>query len=166
MADALSYLKFISSDNKDILNSSSVFSGNLDRNIMDFVNDEEELLITFEKDTVEDAHIAASEGIPLINIAVTQNLSELEAFIDKEYEEYVIWRNNNSLLSKDTSSASECVTVYGTFNNTKVSTGCLKLPISTEPSTNNNSGLNNAISSGACEKYHNDENCFCSFLIK
>ena len=41
---------------------------------MDFLNDEEELLITFEKDTVEDAHIAASEGIPLINISVTQNL--------------------------------------------------------------------------------------------
>ena len=59
MADALSYLKFISSDNKDILNSSSMFSGNLDRNIMDFMNDKEELLITFEKDTVEDA---ASEG--------------------------------------------------------------------------------------------------------
>ena len=38
---------------------------------MDFMNDEEELLITFEKDTVEDAHIAASEGIPLINISVT-----------------------------------------------------------------------------------------------
>ena len=53
------------------MNSSSVFSGNLDRNIMDFMNDEEELLITFEKDTVEDAHIAASEGIPLINISVT-----------------------------------------------------------------------------------------------
>ena len=59
MADALSYLKFISSDNKDILNSSSMFSGNLDRNIMDFMNDKEELLITFEKDTVEDV---ASEG--------------------------------------------------------------------------------------------------------
>ena len=59
MADALSYLKFISSDNKDILNSSSMFSGNLDRNIMDFMNDKEELLITFEKDTLEDV---ASEG--------------------------------------------------------------------------------------------------------
>ena len=88
MADALSYLKFISNDNKDILNSSFMFSGNWDRNIMDFMNDEEELLITFEK--VEDAHIAASEGIPLINISATQNLSELEAFIDKEYDEYVI----------------------------------------------------------------------------
>ena len=68
MADALSYLKFISSGNKVILNSSSMFSGNLDRNIVDLMNDEEELLITFEKDTVEDAHIAASEGTPLINI--------------------------------------------------------------------------------------------------
>ena len=82
-------------------------------------------MITFEKDTVEDAYIAASEDIALINITTTPNLSKLEAFIDKEYDEYVVWNNNNSLLSKDTSSASECVTVYGTFNNTKVSTGCL-----------------------------------------
>ena len=111
MADALLYLKFISSDNKVILNSSFMFSVNLDRNIMDFMNDEEELLITFEKDTVEDVHIAASEDIPLTNISVTPNLSELEAFIDKEYDEYIVWRNNNSLLSKATSSASECVTV-------------------------------------------------------
>ena len=128
MADALSYLKFISSDNRVILNSSSMFSGDLDRNILDFMYDEEELLTTFEKDTVEDAHIAASEGTPLINISVTPFLSELEAFIDKEYDEYVVWRNNNSLPSKDISSASECVTVYGTFNNTKVSTGYFKLP--------------------------------------
>ena len=138
----------ISSDNKVILNSSSMFSGNLDRNIMDFMNDEEELLITFEKDTVEDAHIAASEGTLLINISVNPNLSELEAFIDKKYDEYVVWRNNNSLSSKDTSSGSECVTVYGTFNN-KVSTGYLKSPISTESSTNNNSVSNDAISRGA-----------------
>ena len=137
MADALSYLKFISSDNKVILNSSSMFSGNLDRNIMDFMNDEEELLITFEKDTVGDAHIAASEGTPLINISATLNLSELEAFINKEYDEYVVWRNKNSLLSKDTSSAGQCGTVYGPFNNTKASTGYLKSPISTESSTNN-----------------------------
>ena len=81
-------------------------------------------MITFEKKTVEDAHIAASEDITLINITTTPNLSKLEAFIDKEYDEYVVWKSN-SLLSKDTSSASECVTVYGTFNNTKVSTGCL-----------------------------------------
>ena len=125
MVDAPSYLKFITSDNKVILNSSSMSSGNLDRNIMDFMNDEEELLITFEKDTVQDAHIAAREDIPLINITATPKLSELEAFIDKEYDKYVVWKNNDSLLSKDTSSASECVTVYGTFNNTKVSTGCL-----------------------------------------
>ena len=52
------------------------------RNIMDFMNDEEELLITFEKDTFEDVPIAASEGIPL-NISVTPNLSELEALIVK-----------------------------------------------------------------------------------
>ena len=90
------------------------------------MNDEEELLITFEKDTVEDVHVAASEVTPLINISVTPNVSELEAFIDKEYDEYVVWRNNNSVLSKNTSSASECVTVYGFFNNTKVTTGCLK----------------------------------------
>ena len=89
MADALLYLKFISSANKVILNSPSMFSGNLDRN-MDFMNDGEELLITFEKDTVEDALIAASEGIPLINISVTPNLSELETFIGKEYDEYVV----------------------------------------------------------------------------
>ena len=82
-------------------------------------------MVTFEKDTVDDAYIAASEDIALINITTTPNLSKLEAFIDKEYDEYVVWNNNNSLLSKDTSSASECVTVYGTFNNTKVSTGCL-----------------------------------------
>ena len=83
MADALSYLKFISSYNKVILNSSSMFSENLDRNVIDFMNDEEELLISFEKDTVEEAHIAAGEVIPLINISVTPNLSELEAFIVK-----------------------------------------------------------------------------------
>ena len=100
-----------------------MFSGNLDRNIMDFMNDEEELLITFEKDTVQDAHIPAREDIPLINITATPKLSELETFIDKEYDEYVVWKNDNSLLSKDKSSASECVTAYGTFNNTKVSTG-------------------------------------------
>ena len=62
-------------------------------------------------------------------------------------EEFVVWRNNNSLLSKDASSLSECITVYGTFNNTKVSTGCLKSPISTESSTINNPGSNDAISS-------------------
>ena len=50
---------------------------------MGFMNDEEGLLSTFDKDTVEDAHIAASEDTPLINISVTPNLSELEAFIDK-----------------------------------------------------------------------------------
>ena len=54
------------------------------------MNDEEELLITFEKDTIEGAHIAVREGIPLINISVTQNLSELEAYIHKEYDEYVV----------------------------------------------------------------------------
>ena len=43
IVDALLYLKSISSDNKVILNSSSTFSGNLDRNIIDFMNDEEEL---------------------------------------------------------------------------------------------------------------------------
>ena len=118
MADALPYLKFINIDNKVILNSSSMFSGNLDRNIIDFMNDEAELLITFDKDTVEDAHIAACEDTPLINISVTPKLSELESFVDKKYGEYVTWRNNNSLLSKHTSSASECITAYGTFNNT------------------------------------------------
>ena len=91
---------------------------------------------------------------------------ELEAFIDKEFDEYVVWRNNNSLISKDTSSVSECVTVCGTFNNTKVSTGSLKSHISTESSTNSNSGLSNEISSGACEKYHNGDNCLCFFLWK
>ena len=85
MADALSYLKFISSDKKVILNLSSMFSGNLDRNIMDFLNDEEELLITFEKDTVDNAYIAAREDAPLVNMKVTPNLGEVKAFIDKEY---------------------------------------------------------------------------------
>ena len=143
-----------------------MFSGNLDRNIMDFMNDEEELLITFEIDTVEDARITASEFTLLTNISVATNLGELEDFIDKEYDEYVVWKNNNSLLSKDTSSASEYVTVYGTFNNTKVSTGCLKSPISTESFTNSNSGSNDAISSGACERYHNGKNCLCSFHME
>ena len=166
MGDALSYLKFTSNDNKGILNSSSMFSGNLDRRIMDFMNDEEELLLTFEKDIVQDAHIAPGEGIPLINISVAPNLSELEAFIDKESDEYVVWRNNNSLLSKNTSSASDCVTVCGTFNNTKVSTGCLKSAVSTEYSNNNNPGSNDAMSSGACESYHNGENCLFSFLME
>ena len=83
MADALLYLKFISSYNKVILNSPSMFSRNLDRNVIDFMNDKEELLISFEKDTVEEAHIATGEVIPLINISVTPNLSELEAFIVK-----------------------------------------------------------------------------------
>ena len=102
--DALLYLKFISSDNKVILNSLSMFSGNLDRNIMNFMNDAEELLITFEKDIVEDVHIAASEGIPLTNISVIPNLSKLEAFIDKKHDEYAVWKNKNSLLSRDTPS--------------------------------------------------------------
>ena len=83
MADPLSILKFISSDNKIILNSSSMFSGNLDKNILDFMNNEEELLITFEKDTVEYAHIPDSEDTPLINIPVTPNLSELELLLTK-----------------------------------------------------------------------------------
>ena len=131
---------------------------------MDFVNDEEELLITFEKDVTEDAHIAASEGMHLINISVTSNLSEL--FSNKEDDEHVLRRTKKKLLSMDTSSASECVTVYGTLNNTKVSAGCLKSPISTEPSTNNNSGSNDAISSGAYERYHNGQNCLCSFLME
>ena len=58
------------------------------------------------------------------------------------------------LLSILSLSGSECVTVYGTFNNTKVSTGWLKSAVSTESSTNNNLGLNDAISSGACERYN------------
>ena len=77
-------------------------------------------------------------------MTATPNLSELESFNDKEYDEYVVWKNSSSLLSKDTSSASEYVTVYGTLNNTKVSTGCLESPISTESSTNSNSGSNDA----------------------
>ena len=47
---------------------------------MDFMKDKEELLITFEKDTVGDAHITTSKDTPLINISVSPNLSELEAF--------------------------------------------------------------------------------------
>ena len=64
-----------------------MFFGNLDRNIMDFINDEKELLITFDKDVVEDA-VAVAESTPLINISYTTDLSELEAFINKEYDEY------------------------------------------------------------------------------
>ena len=99
-------------------------------------------------------------------MTATPNLSELESFNDKEYDEYVVWKNSSSLLSKNTSSASEYVTVYGTLNNTKVSTGCLESPISTESSTNSNSGSNDAISSGACERYNNGEKCLCSFLTE
>ena len=73
-------------------------------------------MITFEKDTVEDVHIAASEDTSLVSISVTSKVSELEAFTDKEYDEYLVWRNN-SLLSKNTSSASEFIAVYSTFNN-------------------------------------------------
>ena len=58
-----------------------------------------------------------SEDTPLISISVTSNVSDLESFIDKEYDKYVVWRNSNSLLSKNTSSASECIIVYSTFNN-------------------------------------------------
>ena len=143
-----------------------MFSGNLDRNIMDFMNDEEELLITFDKDSVKDTHIAASEDKTLVNISFTPNHSELEAFIDKEYDKYVVWRNNNRLLSKDTSSTNECITVSSTFSNTKVSTGCLKSPINTESSTNSNSDSNGAISNGTGKRYHDGENSFCSFFMK
>ena len=65
-----------------------MFFWKLDRKIMDFINDEEELLITFDKDAVEDAHIGVSESTPLINISYTTDLNELEAFINKEYDEY------------------------------------------------------------------------------
>ena len=81
-----------------------MFSGNF----LGFMSDEEDLLITFEKGTTEDAHIPASEDTRLINISVTPNLSELEAFTDKEYEEYVVWRNKNILILKYKSSASKC----------------------------------------------------------
>ena len=50
---------------------------------MDFLNDEEELLITFEKNTVEDTYIAAREDAPLVNMS-------RGAFTDKEYDEYVV----------------------------------------------------------------------------
>ena len=99
------------------------------------------------------------------NISVTHNLSVLEAFIDKEFDGYVVWRNNNNLLS-NLFSASECITVHSTFNNTKVSTGTSKSPVSTESSGNNNAGLNNAIISGACERYRNGENCLCAFPME
>ena len=140
--NALSNLKCISNDNEVILNSSSKFSGNFNRTIIDFMNDEEKLLITFKKDTVGDTHIAASEGISLVNITATPNLrmEEQQQLTLKGY-------------------MSERVTVYDTFNETKVSTSCL---ISTESSTNNNSGSNDAISSVACEKYHNCKNIVCA----
>ena len=73
-----------------------MFSEKLDRNIMDFKYNEEELQITFEKDTVEEAHIATSEDTPLINISVTPKLSDLGDFIDKEYYKCVTWRGKNS----------------------------------------------------------------------
>ena len=38
--------------------------------------------------------------------------------------------------------------------------------MSTESFTNSNSGSNDAISSGACEGYHNGENCLCPFLME
>ena len=96
-----------------------MFSEKLDRNAMDFKYNEEELQITFEKDTVEEAHIATSEDTPLINISVTPKLSDLGDFIDKEYYKYVTWRGKK-FPSNDTSSASEFITVYGTFNNIKL----------------------------------------------
>ena len=71
-----------------------------------------------------------------------------------------------SLSGSKCVTACECVTVYGTFNNTKVSTGWLKSAVRTESSTNNNLGLNDAISSGACERYNNGENCLCSLLME
>ena len=101
-------------------------------------------MITFDKATVEDANISASEDIPLINISVTPKLSELEAFIDKKYKEHLAWRNNNSLLLKDTCSTSEYITAYSTCNNANVNTGYLKPRINTESSTNNNSDTNDA----------------------
>ena len=51
------------------------------RNVMGFMNNEEELLLTLEMDSVEDAHNEASEDTPLLNISVTPNLSELEVFV-------------------------------------------------------------------------------------
>ena len=45
-------------------------------------------------------------------------------------------------------------------------TGCLNSPISTESSTTNSFGSNDAISSGAGEGYHNNENCLWFFLIQ
>ena len=51
------------------------------RNVMGFMNNEEGLLLTLEKDSVEDAHNEASEDTPLLNISVTPNLSELEVFV-------------------------------------------------------------------------------------
>ena len=77
MADALSHLKFISSDNKVMLDSSSMFSGNL-----------ETLWILW---MMKKSYFLLLKRIPLrmlINISVTPNLSELEAFIDEEYDEY------------------------------------------------------------------------------
>ena len=69
-----------------------MFSEKLDRNIMDFKYNEEELQITFEKNTVEEAHIATSVDTPLINISVTPKLSDLGDIIDKEYYKYVTWK--------------------------------------------------------------------------
>ena len=66
-----------------------------------------------------------------------------------------VWRNNNRLFSKDTSSASECIPVYDTCNNS---------PINTESSSNSNS--NDAISDGTCKTYYNGENYLFSFLIE
>ena len=69
-----------------------MFSEKLDRNIMDFKYNEEELQITFEKNTVEEAHIATSVDTPLTNISVTPKLSDLGDIIDKEYYKYVTWK--------------------------------------------------------------------------
>ena len=132
---------------------------------MDFLNEEKKLSITFDKDTVGDAYIAASEDTPPITISVNPNLSDLEAFDDKEYDEYDAWRNNNTLLSKYISSASECITIYDTFNNSEVSTGCIKSPINTESSTDINSDSNYAISNGTCKRYHNGKKYLYSFLM-
>ena len=89
----------------------------------------------------------------------------MEHFIEKEYDGNVVWTNSNSLLSKGKSWASESITLHSTSNNTKVSAGCLKSSISTESATNKNTGPNDAISSGANERYQNSNNCLFSFLM-
>ena len=107
MTDASSYLKFISSDNKVILNSSSLFYGDLDRNIMDFMNDEEELLLLLKRIPLRMHILQLVKIFLLLTLQPPLTSVSWKRLLIKKYDGYVAWKNNKSLLS----SASEGVTI-------------------------------------------------------